>query len=251
MRRRKLWGVLLLGAAAPAALAQHEHEGDVEVGATAEGRLGAIFEQDAPSVLYPFAAFGLEGWLGDEPGFEAIEKAEENLLPLAEGCEVWLRVDALDDALRVFDGGLNEIHVGGAILLGGHDLHEHALWFIDADSPQYDADQEAWSGTFTLLDEGATGYADSAPIVIAFTPACKPGQTLTVACRGGDKIVAKLRGGRVDAELTARLDGDANTDAELHVNDRGKGRAKFKRVADGPHQVEVVECGTTDNTVCP
>lgn len=251
MRRRTMWGVLLLGAAAPAALAQHKHEGDVEVGATAEGRLGVIFEQDAPSVLYPFAAFGLEGWLGDEPGFEAIEKAEEDLLPLAEGCEVWLRVDALDDALRVFDGGFNEVPVGGAFLLGGFDLHDHGYWFIDADDPQYDANQETWSGAFTLVDEGATGYADSAPIVIAFTPACKPGQTLTVNCRDGGKVVAKLKGGRADAELTARLDRDANTDAELHVNDRGKAKAKFKRVVDGPHQVEVVECGTTGNAVCP
>ncbi|MCG3131576.1 MAG: hypothetical protein FLDDKLPJ_02380 [Phycisphaerae bacterium] len=247
--RRGFGFLMVLAATAPVALAQHE--GDVEVGATVDGTLGVIFEQDAPSPLAPFSEFGLTGWLSDEPGFEAIEKEEDGLLPLAEGCEIRLRVDALDAALRVFDGGLNEVPVGGTLLLGGHDLHEHAIWFIDADDPEYDADQEAWRGTFTLVDEGETRYADSTPLVIAFTTACRPEQTLSVTCRGGNKVVAKLKGGRADAELTARLDGDANTDAELHVNDRGKGRVKFKRVADGPHQVEVVECGTTGNAVCP
>lgn len=231
--------------------ARAQHEGDVEVGTTADRQLGAIVAQDAPSPLHPFSQFGLNGWLGDEPGFEALLKPEGELFPLEEGCEIRLDVWALDSALRVFDSGLNEIHVGENLLLGGHELHEHAFWFIDAEHPAYDPNQEAWAGTFTLIDTGGTGYSQSHPIQLLFTTACAPAQTLSAVCRTGGKVVVKLRGARADAVLTARLDGDPSSDTEMPVNDRGKGKARFKGVADGPHQIEVVECGTTGNTECP
>lgn len=249
MRGRRIWsGVLSLAAAGPVAA---QHEGDLEVGVDADGQLGAVFAQDAPSPLYPFEEFGLSGWLGVEPGFESLVKPEADLFPLEEGCEIWLEVQSLDAALRVFDRGLNEVGVGDRLLLGGSDLHTHAYWFIDADDPAYDANQDAWSGAFALVDTGTTGYTASDAITLQFTTACKPGQALTVLCRDGGKVIAKLKGGRADAELTARLDGDTSTDAELHVNDRGRGKVRFKGVADGPHQIEVVECGTTGNTECP
>ena len=51
--------------------------------------------------------------------------------------------------------------------------------------------------------------------------------------------------------MTFRLDGDPDTDIRKTVSDGGKAKAKFKRVPDGEHTVEIVECGVQKDTRCP
>lgn len=228
----------------------HEHR-DVEVGISEDYVLGAIVEQAVPQPLGPWNAFGLYGWLGSDPGFSALSQAEGSLLPLEEGCDIQLVVVELEPGLRMFDGGLNELFEKDTFHLGPPDFHRHAVWFIDANDASYDPNRESWRAAFRFVDQGVTGYGDSDVYELRFTTACKPGQTLSVRCKSGGKLVAKLKGGRPDAELTARLDGDENTDTEFDVDDRGRGKARFKGVADGPHQVDIVECGTTGNATCP
>ena len=53
------------------------------------------------------------------------------------------------------------------------------------------------------------------------------------------------------ATVTFRLDGDPDTDIRKTGSNRGKAKAKFKRVPDGEHTVEIVECGVQKDTRCP
>ncbi|RJP32678.1 MAG: hypothetical protein C4547_13235 [Phycisphaerales bacterium] len=78
---------------------------------------------------------------------------------------------------------------------------------------------------------------------------CGGGEKLKARCKRGGKLTAKVKGGLPDAVLTVAL--DTGETSQININDRGKGKAKFKDVAPGERTVTLTECGLEAKTVCP
>jgi hypothetical protein len=158
--------VLLLAGAAHAD-DEHGHHGDLEVGFVAGPEFnqlafhGDLDEAALLEVIPPDSPLGIDGWIGEEPGFVALEAAEDGIEPLVDGAEVWLEIIDLDPALRIFDPVGFEYGVGESMLLGDADFHTHGFFVVDADAPAFDPDQEVWTGTYRFVDQGTTGYTAS------------------------------------------------------------------------------------------
>lgn len=176
--------IAVLGAGAPVALAQHDHEhaGDIIVGRTLGGQLKIEADLDEARelpLIDPPDLGVFEGWAADEPGFDHLESDEpaEDFYTLGAEAEIWLVGVDLDAAFVVRDpASLAAVidSTGDEWLLGGATLHRHALWHIDALAAGFDDNQTMWAGTFKLVDHGTTSYADSDPFTIQFVRTPEP-----------------------------------------------------------------------------
>lgn len=113
----------------------------------------------------------LQGWGGDEPGFDHVEAPDTgaDLHPLDAGAQVRIVCMAIDPALRVISPSFTIIDAPGeSLLLGGSALHIHLTWHINSGDPLFVSTQTDWYATFRLIDTGSTGLADSAPFTLHF-----------------------------------------------------------------------------------
>ncbi len=155
----------------------------------------------------------------------------------------WVSLDVRSAELN-FDVGdtftiIFAMNVAPVKLHGGGDpgLYEHGeLWaeeHIHGEPGQYDL-------AFRTYVEPSGGR-------------CTGREKLRAKCKsrkGSNTIKAKLKNGEPGAKLTFRLDGDPKSDRPGVPNNRGKAKVKFKKVPDGPHTVEVVDCGVSDDADC-
>ncbi|RJP32679.1 MAG: hypothetical protein C4547_13240 [Phycisphaerales bacterium] len=83
---------------------------------------------------------------------------------------------------------------------------------------------------------------------------CTGRETLDITCkpRGGDvyNLVAKIKRGPSGGKLTVRADGDPRTDRVVTLDNKGRGKAKLKKLAGPQHGVEIVECGVLVQVRC-
>lgn len=153
---------------------QH-HEGDIVVGRTGANTLTVEYNFPAPTVLTPVSGL-LNGWAGDEPGFDHLEADEpdEDIYTLAPGVRVVFELVSIDPAL--VGNPLTEPldSPGDTLLLGDHELHQHIDWLIDSDGPSFNPVQTEWSVMFRLSDSGTTGYSDSEVYSWHFTNVPEP-----------------------------------------------------------------------------
>lgn len=175
-----LAAIVLVLTNASAARAQHAHEDDLIVGQVA-GQLAVEFDFDEAIPLAPVSSnpFGIVGWSADEPGFDHADGNDPDLGALGVGASIRLvGLTPFDAALLVrspvLPFGVAIDASGGALDIGDHELHQHALWNIDSSAPGFDPNQALWTGTFRLIDVGTTGYAESEPFALTFTPVPEP-----------------------------------------------------------------------------
>lgn len=167
------WGVSTIVLTLAASLASAQHAGDVFVGRNQAGQLKvAGFATEAEyAPLLPVSGI-LQGWSDNDPGFDRVQQAapSEDLYPLASGTMIWLRLVAVDPALRAIDASFAVIdNPGEQTFLGNHMLHTHLTWHVNSQHPAFDAEQCVWRATFVLSDAGATGYAESESFVLSFS----------------------------------------------------------------------------------
>jgi hypothetical protein len=167
----------------------HHHEGDFIIGISGGANPQLKFEFDEHVLsgeeyveLMPSLNPGIPGWLGDAPGFEALESnhADEDFFMMAPGAQIRLVGLDLDSALFVRAATLGSpvrispSPVLGYLSLGDHELHTHGIWHIDSSATGFDPLQATWSGAFKFVDVGTTAYADSDPFTIQFIPVPEP-----------------------------------------------------------------------------
>jgi len=89
------------------------------------------------------------------------------------------------------------------------------------------------------------------------------GSAISAECTGREKLKAKCKDrggtGRLKAKLkkaqpgmvvTFRLDADPATDVQREIDNRGKAKHKAW-LSPGPHTVEILECNTAADFICP
>lgn len=167
----------MFGAQASAEHHNH-HEGDFIVGRTAGLHLAMEGPVDHVIVLEPSTGL-LPGWVGAEPGFEALEMDEldEGFFTLGAEASIWLEVVSLDAGLKVWQGDAGAVAAapGEKVLLGGNDLHSHVFWHIDSTVSGIGPDWEGTlAGTFRLVDTGGTNYAASEPFTLQVSNVPEP-----------------------------------------------------------------------------
>ncbi len=97
------------------------------------------------------------------------------------------------------------------------------------------------------------GIVDIGPYEFHAGGGCTGIEKLSAKCRPQgerNKIAAKLKRAEPGAAVTFRLDDDPDSDVRTTVGDNGRARAKFRRVPDGRHAVETIECGIREETRC-
>jgi len=154
-----------------------QHQGDVIVGVTSGGALTIDPDGFVPDFNYftlPVGGVFFPGWADTNPGFDHLVTANpaNDVYPMVSGASIWLEIIQVDPAFQVVVLGNPPQFLsqpGESTLLGDQSLHEHLTFHINADSPDYDADQCVWHATFFLRDDGTTGYADSSPLNFRFT----------------------------------------------------------------------------------
>jgi hypothetical protein len=174
--------VLVLGAWVSPVLGHHE--GDIVVGRTGAGQLTVEFDEFDHVVELPPVSGLLNGWAGEEPGFDHLEADEpsEDFYVLEAGVSVVFEVVSFDPAFRG-DPLTDDLHnPGDQGVLGDELFHEHIDWFIDRDDPAFDPLQTVWEAQFKLVDTGTTNYADSQTYTLKFAP--EPG-TMSLLAFGG------------------------------------------------------------------
>jgi hypothetical protein len=182
--RSRIWlaGILVatavLGASAPAALAQHHHEGDMVVGRTGEGQLRIEFDFDEARVL-PGVNGVLIGWALDDPGFDhlAADEPSEDFYMLADGAQVRFEVVAFSPAFKAWTPGFADVldaPGNSHVFPNGNLLHGHLDWHIDSTDVAFDPAQTEWPAQFRLIDEGTTGYTPSPVYALRFTNVPEP-----------------------------------------------------------------------------
>lgn len=156
-----------------AATAAAQHTGDVWVARSLAGQLRvspAGYQPDATyHALAPVSGL-LNGWSDDSPGFDRVTADDPagDAYRLEPGVQVWLRVVAVDAALRLIDTSFQILdEPGEETWLGNHTLHVHNVWHIDSDDPEFDPGRCVWHGTFLLRDAGGL-YTPSEPFTFRF-----------------------------------------------------------------------------------
>lgn len=170
---------VMFGIATAPVLGQHQHEGDVVIGRSGSGQLKLEADLDHVRVLEDVNGL-LNGWAGDEPGFEALleDEPDEGFYRLASGAQIWLEGISLDPALKVHNPLNPSLLIdspGDQLFLGDHELHDHVIWHVDSLDTGFNPLQTVWYGTFKLVDKGTTAYADSDPFTLGFTNVPEPG----------------------------------------------------------------------------
>lgn len=174
---------------APALAHDHQHEGDIIVGRMlgTPDRLAIEADLNEPVLCEPSGYPGLNGWIKDDPGFEALMENEpdEGFYTLQPGAQVRLEIVGLDAGIRVWNPDFTQMAdaVGEWIDLGDHELHTHMIWHLDSDVLG-----TGWEGTlhatFKLVDVGSTGYAESETFAMTFTNVPEPA-TVVMLVLGG------------------------------------------------------------------
>ncbi len=200
LRILTLASILAGPAIAPALAHDHQHEGDIIVGRIlgTPDQLAMEADLDEPVFCEPSAVPGLNGWLKDEPGLEALmeDEPDEGFYMLQPGAQVRLEVVSLDAGIKVWNPELTQMAdaVGEWIDLGDHELHTHMIWHLDSDVLG-----TGWEGTlhgtFKLVDVGTTGYTQSESFDMAFTNVPEP-MTVGLLVLGGLVMGRRMRGGR-------------------------------------------------------
>ncbi|MFH1746265.1 MAG: hypothetical protein ABIG44_04400 [Planctomycetota bacterium] len=170
----------LIGGLGPM-LAQAQHSGDMwlAVSSTGQLKLSALgfqpdFTGEAVVRLNPASGL-LDGWTGNNPGFDDIETADpqNDDYPLADGANVWLEIIAIDPALIVWAPGLTQYfnEPGQQIEIGSApgDIHMHLTWHINSNDPQFDVYCVHWRLTCRLTDAGSTTYSPSEAFTLVFS----------------------------------------------------------------------------------
>lgn len=173
-------------AGAGAAFAQHDHEGDFVVGVDATGQLMVEGDFDEAAFLPPFSDGGINGWLGDDPGFTNLDEDEpdEGFFMLAAGADVYFEFVSADPAFKVYDPFFALMSPGESFALGGHEFDEHPFWHIDSDDAAFDPNQTVWNVQWRLLDLGTTGYGESQVYTSQFTNVPTPGAAVLAGVAG-------------------------------------------------------------------
>ncbi len=184
---------LVLSAASVDALAQHGHH-DIVIGQDGSGALLAEFDEWAPATreLDFVSGLGLTGFLGDDPGFEALDEdaPDEGIFTLAAGHAIFFEVVSLTPGFIVDPlGGALDSPGDSAFLIDDAEDHTHLDWFIDALHPDF-ASTPYWDVAFKFMDGGTTGYADSAVYTLRFVP--EPA-TMGLFCLGGLMTLRRRR----------------------------------------------------------
>lgn len=197
MRQSYVIAVVGLVVVAMADPAFAHKEGDLNIGRSAAGQIRVEYAPDLfPFSLPPSPEPELTGFALDDPGFFSIDADEpdEDLYRLAAGAVIVMEIVSIDPALKAWTPFLTALppidDPGEQWTIGPVPFDEHAWWNIDTSDPDFDPDQTAWSATIVLKDIGPTGYADSDPVTLTFTP--EPGSALLLGL--GAAVVLRRRG---------------------------------------------------------
>jgi hypothetical protein len=183
------------------ALAPAQHEGDLFVGRSGDGRLVldtvSGHHPQAEVVVLPEIEGNewVSGWSLDDPGWDHVltDDPPRDVYRLEVGADIYAYIAEMDPGFRIglslFDWRREPLNEQDRwIWLGDHELHEHYDWNIydldlcfmcfepapppecTTDPPAVDCHQKkVWLCTIILKDEGTTQYEDSAPFTLMFT----------------------------------------------------------------------------------
>jgi hypothetical protein len=188
-----LCAVLVGLCSATTTLAQHAHE-DIIIGQDGSGMLMAEFDEWAPEdhELDPVSGFGLDGFLGDDPGFEALEADEpdEGFFVLGPGHAIYFEIVSVTPGFLA-DPLTDPLDSPGdsALLVDDAEDHAHLDWFIDSTHPDF-ASTPYWDVAFRFTDRGAIGYGDSEVYTLRFVP--EPA-SLGLLCAGSLLVLLRRR----------------------------------------------------------
>ncbi|MCG3137540.1 MAG: hypothetical protein HJJLKODD_01386 [Phycisphaerae bacterium] len=198
----------------------HQHEGDIIVGHSSASQVTIEAELDEIRALDPVSGL-LEGWTGDEPGWENLDADEplEDFYTLAPEAQIIVELVGKDGGIKLWTPLFSDVLnvIGDTWLLGAPDFHEHAIFHIDSTDPAYDPLRTLWRINFVLHDLGSSGYAASEPFTLLFRPVditCTMGDVnndTTVDGSDLDPFLITLAGPE-SSDSTARCAADANLD---------------------------------------
>jgi hypothetical protein len=160
-----------LSLVASGARAQHEHEGDMAIGASADGTGDLLIEYDFDTItrtdfagnVGPFSLYS-----STNPGFlAAADEPDEGVFELDAGTEVELSIVALEADLQVQVGAVVMDSAGDSAVLGTHDgipgddgaLHGHPTFRLILDAPEGEFGEGSVS--FQLLGDGPYGSSET------------------------------------------------------------------------------------------
>ncbi|MBI1826371.1 MAG: hypothetical protein HY287_15600 [Planctomycetes bacterium] len=181
-QRSVVWAFGLLAATLSASafggvVAGTGHEEDTVIGHNAAGQLETIIGSPGLNELPPVNSF-LHGWANDEPGNKtpAEDNPANDFFTLAPGAIINLRLVSIDPGFKVWSPGFTTALTtpGSSFILGGSDFDTHGTFHIDSTNPNFDPNKTDYAVTFRVVDTGTTGYAESAPFTLHFTPVPEP-----------------------------------------------------------------------------
>lgn len=165
-----LWAVLGLVSA------RAQHAGDILIGQTAAGALGATNLPERTIFLSPVSSGPFRGWSSTVLGFDGIvETNAANVLnPLSAGANVFLEVVSIEAglSLRSFTAPATVFAdaVGERLRIGSTgNLHNHPIIFIDSTVVGTNFMGQR-AVTFRLVDTGTAGFLPSANYSMTFSP---------------------------------------------------------------------------------
>ncbi len=182
--RTRSYVITMVALVLPATPHAWGHEAHMLVGRTAEGQLtwhrADGVPNEALTVLEEIPPGGpLEGFSASIPGFSdvVIASPEHDVYPLEAGADVWMEQLDVDPALLQIQTPsflIINFLAPPEMRIGGPGSHAHPIWLIDTTDPAFEPDQCVWVVTFILKDKGATDYADSEPLMFAFSAGFAP-----------------------------------------------------------------------------
>ncbi|UCG32478.1 MAG: hypothetical protein JSU68_12525 [Phycisphaerales bacterium] len=182
-------------------LAPAQHEGDLLVGRSGDGKLvlDTVNGHDPRTELVVLPEIEptplVSGWSLDDPGWDHVltDDPPPDVYRLDVGAAVYAYIAGMDPGFRIglslFDWRAEPLSERDRwIWLGDHELHEHYDWNIyiedlcftcfepapppecATDPPDVDCHQKkVWVSTLLLKDAGTTQYDDSDPFTLMFT----------------------------------------------------------------------------------
>ncbi len=128
-----------------------QHVGDIRVGATAGGMLGAAYDFDPAVELFQgFCAGGLCLYGSTDPGFVALETAADAVVPAVSGTKIAMEIVSIDAGAsvkvgsRVLDAAAESASLGQT-----PSLHVHPSWQVTAPAQA----SGMYTVRFRLVDE--------------------------------------------------------------------------------------------------
>ncbi|MBK7999426.1 MAG: hypothetical protein IPK15_12130 [Verrucomicrobia bacterium] len=165
-----LWAVLGLVSA------RAQHAGDILIGQTATGALGAANLPERTIFLSPVSSGPFRGWSSTVLGFDGIldTNAANVLNPLSAGANVFLEVVSIEAglSLRSFTAPATVFadDVGERLRIGSTgNLHNHPIIFIDSAVVGTDFTGQR-SVILRLVDTGTAGLRSSTDYAMTFSP---------------------------------------------------------------------------------